>query len=97
MIAMYVTDKATVMIVVTVCIWVVVSNDLICAQIFGLLVKCGYMVWGSGYEYWVIQLGAARFEPSTFRSSTWGIRPQDHNVLLSNFYLCDGLGNTYIL
>ena len=27
---------------------------------------------------------AARFEPSTFLSSTWQIRPQDHGVLLLN-------------
>ena len=31
---------------------------------------------------WKRFLAAARFEPSTFQSNTWRIRPQDHGVLL---------------
>ena len=31
---------------------------------------------------WKRFLAAARFEPSTFRSNTWRIRPQDHSILL---------------
>ena len=49
------------------------------------------------YLNWKRFLAVARFEPSTFRSKTWWIRPQDHSVLLvPNFFIFLKIPKTFL-